>query len=58
MTSADRALAEAMRRDLRVRPLRLIKAKLPDPNIIETSVVPNGAQLKAARANIRRNGTP
>ena len=30
-----------------------IKAKLPDPKIIETSVVPNGAQLKAARANIK-----
>ena len=30
-----------------------IKAKLPDQKIIETSVVPNGAQLKAARANIK-----
>lgn len=30
-----------------------IKAKLPDPKIIETSVVPKGPQLKAARANIK-----
>ena len=30
-----------------------IKAKLPDPKIIETSIVPKLAQLKAARANIK-----
>ena len=30
-----------------------IKSKLPDPKIIETSVVPSGPQLKAARANIK-----
>lgn len=30
-----------------------IKAKLPDPKIIETSVVPKRPQLKAARANIK-----